>query len=108
MVAAHTGIYSGQLPPLITLEDGYAWSEAAIPPSDLSSSMDEGDADEEEEESTVVEAPTSVIHMGAPPPSPPPLPPVTENHGAGPIQPPATLTNAALSPIGGTHEHFFE
>ena len=70
----------------------------------MSISIDEGDADEEEEESTSEEAPTSVVHMGAPPPPPPPLPPTN----VGPLQPPATLTSVTLSPIGGTHEHFFE
>ena len=109
VIAEHAGISSGQLPPLIELDGGYVWAEAAPIPSDLSSSMDEGDADDEEEESAVEEeAPTSVVHMGAPPPSPPPLPPTTENHGTGPLQPPTILINAALSPIGRTHEHFFE
>ena len=97
VVAVHAGISSGQLPPLIELDRGYAWAEAAIPPSDLSNSMDEGNADDEEG-SVVEEAPTSVIHMGAPQPPPPPLPHTTENHNTGPLRPPTTLMNAALSP----------
>ena len=86
---------SGKLPPMTEVDaDGHLWAAAAEPPST---------SEEEEEE----DAPTSVVHLGAPPPLPPPLPPVTPTGPRvtttqarrGALTPPHALTDAGLSPI---------
>lgn len=89
---------SGNLPPMVEVdEDGHLWAAAAEPPSTTS----EEDDDEE--------ALTSVVHMGAPPPSPPPMTPemiaelrTTTQARRGAITPPQTLTLEAISPIEKT------
>ena len=102
VVASHGGIRSGRLPPMVEVdENGHEWAAAAEPPTE-SEEEEETESDEGEEEEAG--ALTSVIHMGAPPPPPPPL--TEEMQTTGPLQPPAALLRAAMSPIERTYENF--
>ena len=109
VVTKHAGISSGRLPNLIDTdyggvrgENGSLWAAACVPPS----TSEESDEEEEGEENL---APTSVIHMGAPPPPPPPLPtptPTQTSPETGRLSPPTPLRNITLSPIERSGENF--
>ena len=110
IIRKHTGLTdtglrhdSGQLPPMIDMdENGSMWVAAAVPPS-------ESEESESEAEAEGYESPSSAMHMGAAPPPPPPMPnapptPMTPAAAAaatrvGALTPPQTLTDAGLSPI---------
>jgi len=106
VVSKHAGICSGRLPDLIDNdyggvrdEEGNLWAAACVPPS----------TSEESEEEAPTMAPTSVVHMGAPPPPPPPLPtptPPTPTPITGRLSPPTPLRNMTLSPIERSGENF--
>ena len=102
VVASNADIRSDKLSPMIEVdEDGHEWAAAAESPTE-SEEEEETETSEGEEEETG--ALTSVIHMGAPPPPPPPL--TEEMQTTGPLQPPAALLRAAMSPIERTYENF--
>ena len=91
VIGVHGGMRhdSAPSPPLVELdESGYEWAAAAVPPT--SSESSEGD------EMRADEVPTSVVHLGAPPP-PPPVTPVTPQIGA--LTPPQVLRNEEISTI---------
>ena len=94
------------LPPLLEVdENGYEWAAAAETPSDLSEGETEESEEDTEEDAAAAEGPTSVVHMGTPPPPPPPSTPTTHTT-TGQLPPPATLTNALISPIAREYDQF--
>ena len=97
MINKHGGMArrSGHLPRMVEFDsNGYQWTEAAVPPTDSETTMED-----DEDVEVGMDSPTSAAHVGAPPPLPPPPPATT-----GALTPPPPVT---ASPIETIHEDFF-
>ena len=95
MVKKHGGLArrSGKLPRMVEVdEDGYAWAEAAVPPTDTETETEDEEHETEDEEGEG-EGISRGVEMGSP------ISPTVTMAMIGQISPPPALINATFSPI---------